>query len=698
MACFSVSNILFDKPSFIILVLLNLMTKSSANIEQQLSLCLEEIAKRHVDPASTILISYGGIGPTTVCNRTTAETSQKMLPCSATGIWEPIFISLHNADNWNMMVIALEDVDMTNVLIHRKYAMYILVSEHQQLDAVVNNLVQQVTKLKTSFDWNPRAKFVVILTEVNIVGENASRDISENIFTELWKFKIVNVIIILKARHTIDMTRGGKFHEALFDIFTWFPYHPPGRCAEDKSGILIERWIGDGSSLGHFLNNTHLFPPKIPKDLHGCPLLVSIFEYQPLVSVKKYTSNPRRVLYDEGIEVKLLEVLTRFTNMTIAFKEPPADGWLWGFQLPNGSWTGVSGEIIRSESDIAMDNYWYRCHLINEIECLTPHLSDEVRWYVPCAQPYPRWTSLTRVFKGSLWLGFLAAFIFFSFVMWYVVKLSYVVASPEVQNQNYVGITKCFLNFWAIILEESANDTPHILSIRSIFLAWVIYCWAVNTIYQTFLTSFLVDPGLQHQLSSEEEILTSDVRLGIPPTVVSVLPGLGHKKYRRNRANCDDVTVCQDRMAFKGDLALLFSKYHLDYVIAAKYIDGNGNPLACKFDEVYCIQFVTFPVPKGMVMLHLFNGIIQHVKEAGLLSQWWKSIQYITTLKAALGIEEIDSEYIVLAVEHLQSAFYFLFLGYGFCLLTFIGELMRKSKNLKKICCNRRSKTKTDKN
>ena len=99
--------------------------------------------------------------------------------------------------------------------------------------------------------------------------------------------------------------------------------------------------------------------------------------------------------------------------------------------------------------------------------------------------------------------------------VWIVVKLYYKNHSSETHNEAYTNIIKRFLNFWAVILEESTSDEPP--HVPSIFLMWVLYCWAVNTLYQTFLTSSLVDTGLQSQISSEKNFTpgwnTASIRL-----------------------------------------------------------------------------------------------------------------------------------------------------------------------------------------
>jgi ionotropic kainate glutamate receptor 3/ionotropic kainate glutamate receptor 5 len=578
-------------------------------------------------------------------------------------------------EDWTLLYFHENDGGKMKHLSEKKHENYIITSSYREHQCLLKDITQQISRLYKTGNLNSRAKFVFVSAYVQgDVNKFASR-----LFAELWKLKILNAILVAPTPEISDTAEPDFAH--VFDVFTWFPYHPPGHCTDVRDAVLLERWVSGEENNSRFLYNASLFPSKIPHDFHGCQIRVSTFEYMPFVGRKKTTkSDPNKVIFDEGLEVRLLKSIGEKKNISIKFLHLPADGDKWGVNFGNGTWTGVTGEIIRSYSDIATGNWWYRCHLIEETECVTPHSIDQVRWYVPCAQPYPRWMSITRVFRLPLWLGFISSYVTVSIVMWLVVKASNSISTGPIENQAYTSLVKCLLNFWAIILEESAsNNPPHVAVIRLVFFMWVLYCWAVNTVYQTYLTSFLIDPGLQHQISSEDELLDSGMALGIPATVMSVIPGISDERYRRHDS-CKNVTACEDRMAFKGDLGFFFSKYNMEYFAAAKYVDSDGKSLVCKLDEICCIQFGTFPVPRGSQFLEIFNEIILHLLQGGFMEQWWKDIQYTATLDLASDFNLPPGEYIKLTLEHLQSAFYFLFLGCTLSIFAFVTELFCSRK------------------
>jgi len=89
-----------------------------------------------------------------------------------------------------------------------------------------------------------------------------------------------------------------------------------------------------------------------------------------------------------------------------------------------------------------------------------------------------------------------------------------------------------------------------------------LYCWAVNTVYQAHLTIFLIDPGLQHQLSSEDEILTSGIEYRAETDIKLFYPELNGTRYRHMNYT-GEIYFSQEGFA-EGTLAFLWSKFPLE--------------------------------------------------------------------------------------------------------------------------------------
>jgi hypothetical protein len=605
--------------------------------------------------------------------RPLGKKSEKItMPYLESDFWKELLKDLHESEKWSLSLQSHNSSGKKEIS-PRKDGSYIIISQYHRHEAVVQDVSNQIKKLRKSWAWNPRAKFVILVAEIHM-QENSTKQLAADIFADLWLHRVVNVVVMVPTPNVHSNAMGTV---SALELYTWFPYHPPGRCGDVRDIVLLDRWVVDGKGNGKFHYNIPFFPNKVPLDFHGCPVRVSAFEIEP--SVMKASS--ASTTFDEGTGIRLLHEIVRKGNMSIVYLDPP-NGGHWGSPYGNGSWSGGLGQVTRGQADLLVAYTYYRCHIINEIECSIPYFIDKIRWYIPCAMPYPRWMSLTRVFTPSLWSSFLAAYITFSLFMWQAVKISNRIFSQSTENHAYTSLVKCLLNFWAVILEDSAsNNPPHIAAIRVVFLVWVLFCMSMNTVYQTYLTSFLVDPGLQHQISSDDEVINSGMEYGFPSRWNTFLADLSGERYH-HKHNCNNFKECVNITASTHDFAFLGSAFPVEYMIAAEFTSSDGKPLVCSFDQIFTIQVGLMPITKGYMFLDHLNRIISQLTDAGIIDQWLKDIKFTATLASATKMDLLPGEYTQLTLLHIQSAFYFLFLGYIVATVAFLLELLSYANKL----------------
>ena len=557
---------------------------------------------------------------------------------------------------------------------YRLHGSYMLLTERHGSEKVFQDLVHQLKILRHNWEWNPRAKVVIVVSQEQGGG---TEKVAHDLFEYLWSIRVVNAVLVIPAEGEAN----------LLNIYTFFPYYPPGNCPDKIKASLLSQYHRDDEGNTGFLHEKELFPEKIPDDIKGCPIVISSFELPPL-AMRKHTKDIKDPFaYDEGIEVRILFQLGKTTNSKVVFRPPPADGELWGYDVGNGTWVGITGEVQRGLSDISINFMWSRSHLIKEVEDSREYLIDTARWFIACAKPYPRWSSLTRVFRPSLWLGLLTAYLIVGIIIWQVVKINNSFTADPIENQAYSSFQKCLLNFWAIILEESAsNNPPHVAVIRGIFLVWVLYCYAINTVYQTFLTTFLINPGLQPQITTEDELLHSGMKFGLEDGIISLLNMDIESRYR-HYVTCNNIPGCLHRTATRGDLAVLYSKYIMQYMITVKYLNADAEPIVCNLQEDIANILVPLCLTKGFALRRHYDNMLIHLKEGGIVDFWWNEILYLALLEVARDFNLPAGEYIALSLEHLQSAFYFLIIGLVSSLIVFLMELFWKDR---KICRNKK--------
>jgi hypothetical protein len=429
----------------VLVVLLSVLMLTCGKMQHQLAHCLRGIAIRHFSPGRALVVSFNsGINY--------REETHPMSCKEATDTIDVLLEEIHQSISCYVLVSSpLEGMKQNIEDRHESYIMF------GQAEGVVQEIRTQLVKLKTSSGWNPRANFViVVICDVNKSVCNATAD---DIFSELWKENIVNAIVILPTQDVYEVdnsTRNIQEFVPVLQVYTWFPYQPPGRCAKSTNAVLLDHWVANAEGDGRFVHNSCLFPQKVPNDLHGCSITASTFPFGTLVK-NLIIDTDGNISYGDGLEIRLFNVVMNAMNMIPVYLPPPPDNEMWGTHV-NGSWTGVVGHIVERKSDVAFgsimnDNQQYS----EDVDVTVPYIADGYRWHVPCARPVPGWLSLTRVFYPSAWLGLILALVFVSLLVCCLVKTS---ASSGFSAYSHISVS--LLNLWAVILGVSApNAVPH---------------------------------------------------------------------------------------------------------------------------------------------------------------------------------------------------------------------------------------------
>ena len=139
-----------------------------------------------------------------------------------------------------------------------------------------------------------------------------------------------------------------------------------------------------------------------------------------------------------------------------------------------------------------------------------------VSWYVPCSVKYPRWSNIFRILSVELWLVLITSIVIATISTTLVCRYS---CKPE--WQGYKTLTSSLTNVWAVILGVSVSTMPRTPSLRSLFLVWVCFSVAFCTVFQAFLTSFLIDSGYKTPIQSRKDFFASDIRLPIDHEIIS---------------------------------------------------------------------------------------------------------------------------------------------------------------------------------
>lgn len=617
-------------------------------------LCVEEITRHHFTDGKPLVISMPPASNRTTGRGQTAGSEFEMM--------DKMLENTHSIITWPVLT-SVPDTTLSESSILYKPQSYIIVLRAEEREDLLNTLEQQFEKFE-SYDqsFNRRGKFLVVVTDF---GVHSPKALAKDIIETLWNdHHIANSVIMVPNVYESVIS---------FDLYTWFPYKS-GQCDKTEEIVLLDRCVlGKDRPLS---TNISLFSSKTPLNIHGCPIRVSTWNIPPnmILTTHKKTEGTDTYEYT-GTEAVYLLLLSERMNMTLVFLPPPENKYFMAFFVY--SLTSVSS----GAADIAMGNFPFHYLPLEYSEPTITYLYDNCKWYVPCSRPIRRIDNLINLFTAPAW-SVLVLLLFLSAVtFWCLANIPHRCVSKE--PIAYRNLSQCCSEAWAVFLGVSVAEMPTTFRLRVFFFLFVCYCFAINTVFQAYFTSFLIEPMFDKQIQTFDELKSSGIRYLEHPSLPDLSGFTNYDKYKKltgPRERCTDYKQCLSRLLDGEKVTLLITELWAEYASSSS---GRGQVSLCTIDENEFSFSLTMYLPKGSLFRDRFNVLIQRCLEAGLVNKYRSQLTWNLTLQRSHehgGGEAASSNnvYFAFTVFHLRVAFCLLAFGGALSSIVFIAELLSK--------------------
>lgn len=299
---------------------------------------------------------------------------------------------------------------------------------------------------------------------------------------------------------------------------------------------------------------------------------------------------------------------------------------------------------------------------MNPIAYMEIYHTHKYTWFLLRSKSQLRWSSLTCVFKLEIWLAVLLSLLIFAVIIMFM------------DINKHADTLRHFFNAWAILLNISVNEIQENISYRIILFSWVAFSIAVSTVFQSFMTSYYIEPGREHQIDTFKELKYSDLQLAylyengkkLSSTLKNFRP-----MYLGFMNNCDLLHSC-----FRNsNIAAMTSEETFLYTSRLYFRDFPGSFHKFSSDGVIIQETINmFPTSPHLPYV---NRLIKRLVESGIVkrivddfvdpSGWTRGVRL--KYNAIL-------EYESLSVFHMTSPFAYISIGLCLSFLTFIGEII----------------------
>ena len=248
-------------------------------------------------------------------------------------------------------------------------------------------------------------------------------------------------------------------------------------------------------------------------------------------------------------------------------------------------------------------------HLASPLFDFTCQFADSMyKWYVPGPKQVTRLERILKIFSVPLWILWIMLLILASIYFWVITQGYRALKLKQNDHLGYTDKLICFSYILSISLGVAVWKTPSSNAFRSFFIAWIWYSFAVRIVFQTFFTTFLVNPGYQKSMKTINELFESSTDLGYDELLYYITNDTFTNNIhwkRKTQKSCSINDDCFPRY-LQGEFATMSTDFEAKY---SMILLGKNKPV-CFLEENILSKRSTIYLGKGTPYLDRFNEII----------------------------------------------------------------------------------------
>jgi hypothetical protein len=347
------------------------------------------------------------------------------------------------------------------------------------------------------------------------------------------------------------------------------------------------------------------------------------------------------------------------------------------FMIPQD---GKLGEKLKGKPFILVG--WYP-GLHSELDYFSDYtrsyFSRRFAWYTPCAGKYRRWSRVFNIFSVDMWICFILSLVLAAITVRSISNYGH--KSQLNESKSYSNIFSVTANIIDVSLSVSVSTQPRSAPLRLFFLSWVCYSVAVSTVFQAYLTTFLIEPGYEETIKSRDEMLKSEKKLAFVEAYKIFFNDSSDpvdSTICNQALHCDNESMCFTWAAVHHNISTIMYDLEMEnYRRREDWTDENNRPLLCELEDgVVRTMGLAIAVRKRSPFFQVMDNVVGRILEGGIFMQIKKRGFVKENVQTKIDFSMFDDTHSAMNIRHLQTAFYFLVLGYVLAVVCFVTEIM----------------------
>jgi hypothetical protein len=250
----------------------------------------------------------------------------------------------------------------------------------------------------------------------------------------------------------------------------------------------------------------------------------------------------------------------------------------------------------------------------SSIDVTIPYTFCNFKMLVPCSKAIPGTEEILETFSLTVWLTIGLVLLLKTAVVWCAGNVHY--RSVCNKTHTYQSLSDSFHNVWAVFVAVSFPRQPRSTTLTVFFFLYVCFRFAISTVFQAFLVSYLVEPKYEKNLETLDELLDSNVVYGYHPLIHYTQCTMSYPEFvyflehNKLKYDCSDTRKCIERMILKRNIASPIPPFFAIYVAREMGTVDVGKAI-CSLNEEIISEGAPILFKKGNPLLERFNFLMR---------------------------------------------------------------------------------------
>jgi hypothetical protein len=418
----------------------------------------------------------------------------------------------------------------------------------------------------------------------------------------------------------------------------------------------------------------------------GCTLKVATRIFPPVIVEMPQSSKDKY----GGLELNILTYILEKLNLSVQYKVLVSKNKSQ-FEMK----ANLIDETAHGDTDISVGGLTISDRFISRTDFTVPYAENVIKWYVPCAKYVSPCTNILKVYTLDAWVC-----LFFTPIPVVIFMRHVAIRLNNYQlreSHKYMTLESCLSIFLSIAFGVSVAELPRTSVLRTFIILYIFFSFLMTTIFQSYFTSLLLNPGFEKQISNMKDIIESGIQYGYSDDVEERLKyDANEYEFRimqERRIMCQDPCQCFERMLKHVNFACVSNTFCAEVLTKSRVPSDTRREVCTLPNEVDTLRSAMH-FKRGHPLLRYFDKIIRRLIEVGLvhkLKNGFISEQKLMSVSSSLSYGEdnfdpknvvaeniYEGGYFVLSVAHLQDSFYLLLLGHSIGLTVLIAEIVHR--------------------